>query len=81
MVRYGVSAVLIVAAVALSGCGTTPGCRAVSTGLLGAGTGAAIGAIAGGPALGAAIGGATGAVAGAATAPQQASLGPSPLCY
>lgn len=75
---------LMVAAVslALGGCGVTPGCRAVSTGALGAGTGAAIAAIAGGPVgLGAAIGGATGLFAGAATPPGAAYLGPSPVCY
>jgi hypothetical protein len=67
---------------ALGGCGVTPGCRAVSTGALGAGTGAAIAAVAGGPiGLGAAIGGATGLFAGAATPPGAAYLGPSPVCY
>jgi len=67
---------------ALGGCGVTPGCRAVSTGALGAGTGAAIAAIAGGPVgLGAAIGGASGLFAGAATPPGAAYLGPSPICY
>jgi osmotically inducible lipoprotein OsmB len=74
--------VLAVASLALAGCGMTPGCRAVSTGALGAGTGAAIAAIAGGPiGLGAAIGGATGAFGGAVTPPQMAYLGPSPVCY
>jgi len=69
-------------ALALAGCGVTPGCRAVSTGALGAGTGAAIAAIAGGPVgLGAAIGGATGVITGAATPPGAAYLGPSPVCY
>jgi osmotically inducible lipoprotein OsmB len=73
---------LAIGSLALSACGVTPGCRAVSTGALGAGTGAAISAIAGGPVgLGAAIGGATGAIAGAATPPRAASLGPSPFCY
>ncbi len=81
-VRYGGLALLTFASLALAGCGVTPGCRAVSTGLLGAGTGAAIGAIVGGPVgMAAAIGGAPGVVAGAATPPQVASLGPSPLCY
>jgi hypothetical protein len=74
--------VLWVAALGLAGCGVTPGCRAVSTGALGAGTGAAIAAIAGGPiGLGAAIGGATGVIGGAATPPHAAYLGPSPFCY
>jgi len=82
MVRSGGLIVLAVAALALTGCGVTPGCRAVSTGALGAGTGAAIAAIAGGPiGLAAAIGGATGAIGGAATPPQIANLGPSPFCY
>ena len=51
----------------LAGCGITPGCRALSTGALGAGTGAA-------------IGGATGAIGGAATSPRSAFLGHSPIC-
>lgn len=74
--------IFAVASLALTGCGVTPGCRAVSTGMLGAGTGAAVAAIAGGPiGLGAAIGGATGVIGGAATPPQAAYLGPSPFCY
>jgi hypothetical protein len=82
MIRSSRLIVLAFASVALAGCGVTPGCRAVSTGALGAGTGAAIAAIAGGPVgLGAAIGGATGLFAGAATPPHAAYLGPSPICY
>jgi len=82
MARGGISIILVITSLALAGCGVTPGCRAVSTGMLGAGTGAAIAAIAGGPiGLAAAIGGATGAIGGAATSPQIASLGPSPFCY
>jgi hypothetical protein len=82
MSRSGGLVVLAVASLALAGCGVTPGCRAVSTGALGAGTGAAIAAIAGGPVgLGAAIGGATGVFGGALTPPQAAYLGPSPVCY
>jgi hypothetical protein len=61
----------------LTGCGASPGCRVVSTGLLGAGTGAALGAIAGNAGLGAAIGGAAGIIGGSSSA----YLGPSPLCY
>ena len=81
MVRGGGSVLLAVMALALAGCGMSPGCRAVSAGMLGAGTGAAIAAIAGGPiGLGAAIGGATGAVGGAATPPQAAFFGASPFC-
>lgn len=82
MRRAGFRFLLFIMSLALAACGVTPGCRAVSTGLLGAGTGAAIGAIVGGPVgLAAAIGGATGAVAGAATPPGGGFLGPSPICY
>jgi hypothetical protein len=82
MVRRGASLILAVTSLSLGGCGVTPGCRAVSTGIFGAGTGAAIAAIAGGPVgLGAAIGGATGLIGGAATPPQVAFLGTSPFCY
>ena len=51
-----------------------PGERAITGGLLGAGTGAVIGAIAGGghgAGIGAAVGGGLGAVAGAATTPSR----------
>ena len=76
-----VSTILVIASLGLAGCGVTPGCRAVSTGMLGAGTGAAIAAVAGGPiGLAAAIGGATGAFGGAVT-PPSANFGPSPFCY
>jgi osmotically inducible lipoprotein OsmB len=82
IVKWGRFVIFAAAALALAGCGVSPGCRAVSTGMLGAGSGAAIAAIAGGPVgLGAAIGGATGAIGGAATPPQTAYLGPSPFCY
>jgi hypothetical protein len=57
----------------LSACGETPGTRAVTGGLLGAGGGAAIGGIAGGghgAAIGALGGGALGAAGGAVTAPR-----------
>ena len=46
---------------AISACGTTPGDRAVSGGLLGAGAGAAIGSLSGSAATGAVIGGVGGA--------------------
>jgi hypothetical protein len=59
----------------LAACGTDPGGRALSGGLLGAGAGAAIGAATGGnPATGALIGGAVGAVGGAATSPCDVDL-------
>ena len=82
MMRSRALVMLTIASLALAGCGVTPGCRAVSIGALGAGTGAAIAAIAGGPVgLGAAIGGATGLFSGVAIPPQVAYLGPSPVCY
>jgi osmotically inducible lipoprotein OsmB len=53
----------------LGGCGETPGTRAVTGGLIGAGAGAAIGSVAGGHAgTGALIGGGAGALGGALTA-------------
>ena len=58
----------------LAACGSDPGARAVSGGLLGAGAGAAIGAATGNPAAGALIGGAVGAVGGAATSPCDVDL-------
>jgi osmotically inducible lipoprotein OsmB len=54
----------------LTACGYSPGTRAVSGGLLGAGAGAGVAAVTGGrPATGALIGGGAGAVGGALTAP------------
>jgi hypothetical protein len=54
----------------LAGCGQTPGDRAVSGGLIGAGGGAALGAVAGfNPAVGALVGAGGGAAIGAVTAP------------
>ena len=68
-------AVLGGTAIFLAGCGTDPGERALSGGLLGAGAGAALGAMTGGnPATGALIGGAVGAVGGAATSPCDVDL-------
>lgn len=63
------------AALVLAGCGTDPGDRALSGGLLGAGAGAAIGAAAGNPGAGAAIGAVAGAVTGAVTDPCTLNLG------
>lgn len=59
----------------LASCGTTPGDRALSGGLLGAGAGAAIGSLAGSPGTGAIIGGLGGAAIGAATDPCDLNLG------
>ncbi len=56
---------------ALAACGYDPGTRAVTGGLLGAGTGAGVAAVTGGrPATGALIGGGVGAVGGAVTSPR-----------
>lgn len=67
------TAMLMVAlAGSLAACGETPGTRAVTGGLLGAGAGAALGAATGGSAgTGALIGGGVGAVGGAVTAPRR----------
>lgn len=62
-------------ALLLSGCGTDPGDRAASGGLLGAAGGAAIGAAAGNPALGAAAGAVGGALIGGLTDPCTLNLG------
>lgn len=58
--------------VSLAACGDRPGTRAVTGGLLGAGTGAAVGGLTGaGAGTGALVGGGIGAVSGAATAPRR----------
>jgi hypothetical protein len=69
------AAAALVSALALSACGTTPGDRAVSGGLLGAGAGAAVGSLAGNAGAGAVIGGLGGAAVGAATDPCTLNLG------
>jgi hypothetical protein len=70
MLVLGFAATLLVA-----GCGTSPGDRAVSGGMLGAAGGAAIGAMTGSAETGAVIGAAGGAVIGAATDPCDLNLG------
>lgn len=65
----------LAAGLALSACGTTPGDRAVSGGLLGAGAGAAIGSLSGDAGAGAVIGGIGGAAVGALTDPCSLNLG------
>ena len=63
-------------ALSLAGCGYSPGDRAASGGLIGAGSGAAIAAVTGGsPLLGAAIGGGIGAIGGALTSGHDINLG------
>jgi osmotically inducible lipoprotein OsmB len=76
--RRAVASSLILATLAfgLAGCGYSPGDRAVSGGLIGAGGGAAIAAMTGGaPLVGAAIGGAAGAIGGAVTSGNSINLG------
>jgi hypothetical protein len=65
-------------AIILAGCGSNPGDRFVSGGLLGAGTGAAIGAAAGSAGEGALIGGLGGAAIGVLTSPGVLNLGDPP---
>ena len=70
------SLVLVTLAVGLAGCGYSPGDRAASGGLIGAGGGAAIAAIAGAnPLVGAAIGAGAGAIGGAVTSGNDINLG------
>ena len=60
--------VLGFAGAAIAACGSSPGTRAVTGGLLGAGAGAGVSAATGGrPATGALIGGGVGAAGGALT--------------
>ncbi len=66
------AALATVLLVGLAACGDRPGTRAVTGGLLGAGTGAAVGGLTGaGAGTGALVGGGIGAVGGAATAPRR----------
>jgi osmotically inducible lipoprotein OsmB len=69
--------IMLLAAVAIvaASCGTTPGERAASGGLLGAGAGAAIGSLYGDAGTGAVIGGLAGAATGALTDPCSVNLG------
>lgn len=60
------------AAFGIAACGRTPGTRAVTGGLLGAGGGAALGSVTGvGAGTGALLGGGAGAIGGAVTAPRR----------
>jgi hypothetical protein len=68
-------ALLLASVIGLSGCGYSPGHRALTGGAIGAGAGAIIGAATGlGPGTGALIGGGTGALTGAATTHHQLNL-------
>ncbi len=72
--------IILLASVALltAACGTRPGERAVSGGLLGAGAGAAIGSLSGNAGAGAVIGGVAGAATGALTDPCSLDLSERP---
>jgi osmotically inducible lipoprotein OsmB len=75
-VRKTLPIVLVLAALALSGCGTSTGDRGLSGAAIGAGAGAVGAAVFGGPIAAAAlIGGAAGAVTGVATSPSAVDLG------
>ena len=70
------TSVLLAMALGLAACGYSPGDRAASGGLIGAGAGAAVAAATGGaPLVGALVGGAMGAVGGAVTSPSAINLG------
>jgi len=69
------SVLVTLAALALAGCGTTPGERATTGAGIGAATGAVAGAMLGAPLLGAAVGAGVGATAGAVTDPNEVYLG------
>ncbi|MBV8979039.1 MAG: hypothetical protein JO261_10485 [Alphaproteobacteria bacterium] len=69
------AAAALVGTLALAGCGTDPGDRALSGAGIGAAGGAVVGAMTGNPATGAAIGAGVGAVVGAATDPCTLDLG------
>jgi len=74
MLRKLAAAILLAAT--LSACGYSPGHRALTGGMIGAGGGAIIGAATGiGPGTGALIGGGAGALTGAATTHNQVNLG------
>jgi osmotically inducible lipoprotein OsmB len=66
---------MAIAGLSLAACGTTPGDRAVSGGLIGAGAGAALGAAAGNAGAGALVGGVAGAAIGALSDPCDLDLG------
>jgi hypothetical protein len=72
------AAILMASALSLSACGTTPGDRMLSGGLLGSGAGALIGSVTGSAGKGALIGGVAGAALGGLTKPSDVYLGEPP---
>lgn len=73
--RIALPVIVLAAAAALAGCGTTTGDRGLSGAGIGAAGGAVVGAMVGAPLAGAAIGAGAGAVAGAVTSPSTVDLG------
>jgi len=71
MSRLSCLALCAALVLATAACGDTPGERAFSGGIIGAGGGVLIGAAAGDPLAGAIVGGLSGAAIGAATTPRQ----------
>ncbi len=69
---------LAVGSIALSACGQSPGCRAVTGAGIGAAGGAVIGALAGNPLMGAAAGAVAGGAVGGLTTQNQINAGPAP---
>ena len=78
MQRHFLIVSLVAASLALSACGQSPGCRAVTGAGIGAAGGAVLGAIGGNPLLGAAAGAAAGAAVGGLTTSNQINAGPAP---
>ena len=70
--------VLATSLLALSACGVSPGCRALTGAGIGAAGGAVLGAIGGNPLLGAAAGAVAGAAVGGLTTSHQINAGPAP---
>jgi len=73
--RTAIIALAFGSVLALGGCGSDPGDRAISGAAIGAGAGALIGSTVGAPGTGAAVGAAGGAIIGAGTNPCDLDLG------
>lgn len=78
MRSFGLATILVIEALTLSACGTSPGCRALTGAGIGAAGGAVLGAVGGNPAAGALAGGAAGAAVGGLTSPNQVYAGSAP---
>ena len=78
MSLHGLFLPLSICAIALSACGESPGCRALTGAGIGAAGGAVLGAIGGNAAVGALAGGVGGAAVGGLTSPNQINAGRAP---